>query len=177
MSRVANAAVTIPEGVEIKFDGQLFSAKSKTGELSYSIHSDIELDIQDNIVQVKWDDQVKKSKAQAGTTRANLNNIVVGLTAGFEKKLTLIGVGYRAQVKGKILTLSLGYSNPIEFVIPDGITIEAPSQTELVVKGINKQQVGQTASEIRDLRPPEPYKGKGVRYSDEQVVRKEAKKK
>ncbi len=177
MSRVANVAVNIPEGVDVNLDGKNMTAKSKAGQLSYTIHNDVNVEINDNAIQVKWDGAIKKAKAQAGTTRASINNIVVGLSTGFEKKLTLIGVGYRAQVKGNKLTLSLGYSNPVEYSVPEGITVEATSQTELVVKGVDKQQVGQVASEIRAFRPPEPYKGKGVRYTDEYVARKEAKKK
>ncbi len=177
MSRVANAPIAIPSGVDVKVDGNNMTVKGKGGELSFDIHEGVNVEIADSVIKVKWDDSVKNSKAQAGTARASISNMVTGVSAGFEKKLTLIGVGYRAQVQGKKLTLSLGYSNPVEYAIPDGITIEAPSQTELVVKGSDKQQVGQIASEIRAKRPPEPYKGKGVRYADEYVARKEAKKK
>jgi len=177
MSRVAKAPVTIPNGVEVKLDGSSLTVKGSGGLLSYTIHDDVQVEIAGQEVLVKWDEVAKKANAQAGTARACINNMVVGVSTGFEKKLTLIGVGYRAQVKGSLLTMSLGYSNPIEFQVPDGITVEATSQTELLVKGCNKQQVGQIASEIRAFRPPEPYKGKGVRYTDEYVVRKEAKKK
>ncbi len=177
MSRVANAPITIPSGVDIKLDGGNVAVKGKGGELSFSLHEGVEIEISDNIVRVKWNDEVKNSRAQAGTARASISNMLTGVSTGFEKRLTLIGVGYRAQVQGKKLTLALGYSNPVEYTIPDGITVEAPSQTELVLKGCNKQQVGQVASEIRAFRPPEPYKGKGVRYVDEYVARKEAKKK
>lgn len=177
MSRVANAPITIPSGVDIKLDGNNMTVKGKGGQLSYDIHDGVNVDIDDNVIRIKWDDAVKNAKAQAGTARASINNMVTGVSAGFEKKLTLVGVGYRAQVQGKKLTLSLGYSNPVEYAIPEEITIEATSQTELVVKGCDKQQVGQVASEIRGFRPPEPYKGKGVRYADEYVARKEAKKK
>lgn len=177
MSRVANAPVMIPNGVEVKLDGSNLTVKGSGGQLSYAVHNDVNVEINDNVIQVKWDGAVKKSNAQAGTARASINNMVTGVSTGFEKKLTLIGVGYRAQVKGSLLTLSLGFSNPIEYNVPDGIVIEAVSQTELVVKGSDKQKVGQIASEIRAFRPPEPYKGKGVRYTDEYVARKEAKKK
>lgn len=177
MSRVANAPVSIPSGVEVKLDGSSMTVKGSGGLLAYTIHSDVSVEINDNVIQVKWDNAVKKARAQAGTARASINNMIMGVTKGFEKKLTLIGVGYRAQIKGKLLTMSLGFSNPVEYQIADGITIEATSQTELLVKGISKQQVGQVASEIRAFRPPEPYKGKGVRYTDEYVARKEAKKK
>jgi large subunit ribosomal protein L6 len=177
MSRVANAPVNVPNGVDVKIDGKQLSFKGSGGQLSYRLHEDVSVEIKDNVIRIKWDDAVKKSKAQAGTARASINNMVIGVSKGFEKKLTLIGVGYRAQVKGSKLTLSLGFSNPIEYQVPEHITVEATSQTELIVKGSDKQQVGQVASEIRAFRPPEPYKGKGVRYSDEYVARKDAKKK
>lgn len=177
MSRIANAPITIPSGVEINLDERLLTVKGKKEALEYILHNDVELDISDNNIQVTWNDSVKKAKAQAGTARASIANMVTGVSEGFEKKLTLIGVGYRAQVKGNQLTLNLGFSNPVVYQIPEGISIESPSQTELVVKGSNKQKVGQIASEIRSFRPPEPYKGKGVRYTDEYVARKEAKKK
>ena len=177
MSRVAKNPVSIPSGVEVKLDGCNMTVKGSGGLLSYKIHDDVAVEVNDNVIQVKWDDAIKKANAQAGTTRASINNMVKGVTAGFEKKLTLIGVGYRAQVKGSKLTLALGFSNPVEYEVPKGITVEATSQTELLVKGSDIQQVGQVASEIRAFRPPEPYKGKGVRYTDEYVARKEAKKK
>ena len=129
------------------------------------------------VVPIKSTEDDKNAKTQAGTARAIVNNMVTGVTKGFVKKLTLIGVGYRAQVKGKELNLTLGFSHPIDFPIPEGITIETPSQTEILVRGCDKQKVGQVAANIRSFRPPEPYKGKGVRYADEHVVRKEAKKK
>jgi len=177
MSRVANAPVTIPSGVDVKIDGGDMTIKGKGGQLSYKIHDDVSVEVDGNIVQVKWDSVVKKANAQAGTARASINNMIVGVSQGFEKKLTLIGVGYRASVKGNALTLALGFSNPVEYQVPDGVSVEATSQTELLVKGADKQKVGQVASEIRAFRPPEPYKGKGVRYTDEYVARKEAKKK
>lgn len=177
MSRVANAPITVPSGVDVKLDGKNMTVKGKGGELSFDLHEGVDVEINDNVIQIKWDEAIKNAKAQAGTARASINNMVTGVSAGFEKKLTLIGVGYRAQVQGSKLTLSLGYSNPVVYEVPQGITVEAPSQTELVVKGSDKQQVGQVASEIRAFRPPEPYKGKGVRYTDEYVARKEAKKK
>lgn len=177
MSRVANAPITVPSGVDVKLDGRNMSVKGKGGQMSFDLHEGVDLEINDNVIQVKWSDSVKNAKAQAGTARASISNMITGVSAGFEKKLTLVGVGYRAQVQGSKLTLSLGYSNPVIYDVPQGISIEAPSQTELVVKGADKQQVGQVASEIRAFRPPEPYKGKGVRYTDEYVARKEAKKK
>ena len=177
MSRVANAPVSIPSGVEVKLDGKNISVKGSGGLSTYKIHDDVSVEVNDNVIHVKWDDAIKKAKSQAGTTRASINNLITGVSKGFEKKLTLIGVGYRAQVKGSKLTLALGFSNPVVYVIPEGIKVEAASQTELTVKGIDKQKVGQVASEIRAFRPPEPYKGKGVRYTDEYVARKDAKKK
>jgi len=177
MSRVANAPVTIPSGVDVKIEGSDMTIKGKGGQLSYKIHNDVTVEVNENVVQVKWDNAIKKSNAQAGTVRASINNMVVGVSKGFEKKLTLIGVGYRASVKGNALTLALGFSNPVEYQVPEGVTVEATSQTELLIKGVDKQKVGQVASEIRAFRPPEPYKGKGVRYTDEYVARKEAKKK
>ncbi len=177
MSRVAKTPIVIPTGVEVSLSGKSFTVKGKSEQMSFDIHENVNVEVNENVIQVKWDDAVKNAKAQAGTVRASISNMVTGVSKGFEKKLTLIGVGYRAQVQGNKLTLSLGYSNPVQYILPEGIKIEAPSQTELVVKGSDKQRVGQVASEIRAFRPPEPYKGKGVRYADEYVARKEAKKK
>ncbi|MCK5356690.1 MAG: 50S ribosomal protein L6 [Methyloprofundus sp.] len=177
MSRVAKIPITIPAGVEVKVDGCNVAVKGSNGQLSHEVNSLVSVEINDNVVHIKWDDTDQSAITQAGTARAVVNNMVTGVSTGFEKKLTLIGVGYRSQVKGKVLVLTLGYSHPIEYAIPDGITIETPSQTEIVVKGSDKQKVGQVAAEIRENRRPEPYKGKGVRYADEYVVRKAAKKK
>ncbi|MFK5950757.1 MAG: 50S ribosomal protein L6 [Methylococcales bacterium] len=177
MSRIANAPVAIPGGVDVKIDGNDMTIKGSGGQLSFKVHNDVSVEVNDNLIQVKWDNAIKKANAQAGTTRASINNMIAGVSKGFEKKLTLIGVGYRASVKGNALTLALGFSNPVEYQVPEGVSVEATSQTELLVKGIDKQKVGQVASEIRAFRPPEPYKGKGVRYTDEYVARKEAKKK
>ncbi|HEC20299.1 MAG TPA: 50S ribosomal protein L6 [Gammaproteobacteria bacterium] len=177
MSRVANYPVQIPAGVEVTLSGQSVKVKGAKGEMSHEIHAAVEVNQQDSTLTFAARDAEKSSDALAGTTRALLNNMVTGVSQGFEKKLTLIGVGYRAQVQGKNLNLALGFSHPVEFEVPEGIKIETPSQTEIVVSGIDKQQVGQVAANIRAFRPPEPYKGKGVRYSDEHVVRKEAKKK
>ncbi len=177
MSRIANSPVVLPAGVEIKVDGTNMTVKGNNGQLSHQLHRDVSVEITDNVVQVKWDAANTKSKAFAGTTRAVISNMVNGVSKGFEKKMTLVGVGYRAQSKGKVLNLTLGFSHPIDYPIPEGIKIETPSQTEIVVSGFDKQLVGQVASEIRAYRPPEPYKGKGVRYADEHVARKEAKKK
>lgn len=177
MSRVANAPINVPAGVDVKLDGNLMTVKGKLGELSFGLHEAVTLEIAQGEIKVKWDESGKNAKAFAGTARASINNMVKGVSEGFVKKMQLVGVGYRAQVSGNLLTLSLGYSNPVEYSVPEGVTVEAPSQTELHIKGSDKQKVGQVASEIRSFRPPEPYKGKGVRIADEYVARKEAKKK
>ena len=177
MSRVANAPIVLPSGVDVKVDGNNMVVKGKLGELTFGLHESVKLDIDQQQIKVVWDVNSKSSKAFAGTARASINNMVTGVSEGFVKKMLLVGVGYRAQVKDDTLTLSLGYSNPVEYKVPAGITVELPSQTELHVKGSDKQKVGQVASEIRSFRPPEPYKGKGVRIADEYVARKEAKKK
>jgi large subunit ribosomal protein L6 len=174
MSRVANNPISLPKGVELTIAGRSVDVKGPKGNLSLDLHPAVSLEQEDNEIRVKWD--ADKDVAMAGTFRALVNNMVTGVSEGFEKKLTLVGVGYRAQAQGKTLNLNLGYSHPIDYPVPEGITIETPSQTEIVVSGCDKQAVGQVASEIRSIRPPEPYKGKGVRYSDERVVRKEAKK-
>ena len=177
MSRVANAPITIPAGVDVQLADRSMTVKGKMGELSFNIREGVDVEIADNIIRIKWDETIKTAKSQAGTARASISNMVKGVSEGFVKKMTLIGVGYRAQVKDNLLTLALGYSNPVEYQVPEGVTVEAPTQTELLIKGSDKQKVGQVASEIRAFRPPEPYKGKGVRIADEYVARKEAKKK
>jgi large subunit ribosomal protein L6 len=177
MSRIAKAPVTIPSGVDIKLDGNKMTIKGSKGQLSHILNTAVNINIADNVLQMQWDKDNKESTAQAGTARAILNNMVTGVSEGFEKKLTLIGVGYRAMAKENILSLSLGFSHPVDFQVPAGITVETPTQTEIVVRGIDKQLVGEVSANIRAYRPPEPYKGKGVRYADEHVVRKEAKKK
>ena len=177
MSRIAKAPVTIPSGVDIKLDGNKMTVKGSKGHLTHLLNSAVNVDIEDNLIHVQWDKDNKEATAQAGTARAILSNMVIGVSAGFEKKLALIGVGYRAQAKENILSLSLGYSHPIDFEVPSGISVETPTQTEIVVRGTDKQLVGEISAKIRAYRPPEPYKGKGVRYADEHVVRKEAKKK
>ncbi|SFD40210.1 50S ribosomal protein L6 [Pseudoalteromonas denitrificans] len=177
MSRVAKAPINVPAGVEVTLNGQDIKVKGKNGELSRSINVAVDVALNDNVITTMPNEGVANGWAQAGTARANINNMIVGVTTGYEKKLQLIGVGYRAAVKGKVLNLTLGFSHPVNFEIPEGITIEAPSQTELLVKGADKQLVGQVSANIRAYRKPEPYKGKGVRYADENVRRKEAKKK
>ena len=177
MSRIAKYPVEIPQGVEFNLSGTAVSIKGANGTLSMELNSEVEVVQEDNMVTVKPRSGSRFSTAIAGTTRALLANMVQGVTKGFEKKLELRGVGYRANTEGKKLNLTLGFSHPVVFEVPEGITIETPSQTEVIVRGNDKQKVGQVAAEIRRFRPPEPYKGKGVRYSDERVVIKEAKKK
>lgn len=177
MSRIASKPVELPKGVEVTLAGQEIKAKGPKGELTMPLNPEVELNIEDGAAKVSAKSGSKFSIAMSGTTRALLQNLVTGVNAGFEKKLELVGVGYRAKAGGKTLNLTLGFSHPVDYPVPEGIQIETPSQTEIVVSGIDKQKVGQVAAEIRAYRPPEPYKGKGVRYSDEHVVRKEAKKK
>lgn len=176
MSRIAKDPVVIPAGVDVKFEGQLVTIKGSVGTLSLDVHPAVEIKQEGS--QLNFTPaEGEKSWAMAGTTRALLNNMVIGVTKGFEKKLQLNGVGYRAKATGNVLNLTLGFSHPVDYELPEGVKVETPSQTEVVVKGADKQQVGQVAAEIRAYRPPEPYKGKGVRYADEHVRRKEAKKK
>jgi large subunit ribosomal protein L6 len=177
MSRIAKAPINIPSGVNVDIDGAAVTVKGPKGTLSWNLHPTVSLTSEDQTLQVAPVSDKGNDWAMAGTTRALINNMVVGVSTGFERKLTLIGVGYRAQAKGKVLNLALGFSHPIDYPVPEGIEIETPTPTEIIVKGSDKQRVGQVAAEIRAKRPPEPYKGKGVRYSDEQVIRKEAKKK
>lgn len=177
MSRIANAPVTIPSGVELKLDGQNVSVKGPKGELRIAAHELVEVAQEDSVFKVRSRVDSKEAVALAGTTRALVNNMVNGVTNGFEKRLTIIGVGYRAQAQGQKLNLTLGFSHPVAYDVPEGVSVETPTQTEVVVRGADKQQVGQVAAEIRAYRPPEPYKGKGIRYSDEYVLRKQAKKK
>ncbi len=177
MSRIAKQPVEMPSGVSLSIDGQNIKAKGPKGEMSITVHEDVVFEQNDNLLSFKPANDNKNAMAMTGTMRSLVNNIVKGVAEGFQKKLQLVGVGYRCQLKGKTLSLSLGFSHPIEYAIPEGITIEVPSQTEIVISGCDKQLVGQVAAEIRDYRPPEPYKGKGVKYADEQIIRKEAKKK
>jgi large subunit ribosomal protein L6 len=177
MSRIAKAPINVPAGVEVTLNGQEITVKGKNGELNRTINNAVEVQVNDNVITTLPREDVASAWAQAGTARALINNMVVGTHEGYQKKLQLVGVGYRAAAKGKTLDLTLGFSHPVNFAVPEGITIETPSQTEVLVKGVDKQLVGQTAANIRAYRKPEPYKGKGVRYSDENVRRKEAKKK
>ena len=177
MSRIANNPVVIPKGVEVLLDGQSIKIKGTKGELTEQVHDLVSIYAEESLLSFKANEESKNAKALAGTFRSLVNNMVQGVTEGFQKELELQGVGYRAQLQGKKLNLSLGFSHPVEYEAPEGIELETPSQTQVIVKGIDKQLVGQTAAEIRAYRPPEPYKGKGVRYQNEFVKRKEAKKK
>jgi len=177
MSRIAKNPIRIGSGIDVAIDGQSVSIKGKNGTLTHDTHPSVEVINDDRKLRCSPRSDCSGDIALAGTTRALLNNMVIGVGEGFQRKLELVGVGYRAQMQGKVLNLALGYSHPIDFEVPEDIEIETPSQTEILVKGIDKQRVGQVAATIRSFREPEPYKGKGVRYSDEVVVRKEAKKK
>lgn len=178
MSRVANNPIVLPQGLEVSLENQTVKIKGRQGQLEHTIHQEVEIKKDDNVLTFAPRTATsQQAVALAGTTRAIVGNMVQGVTQGFEKKLILVGVGYRAQIQGQLLNLTLGFSHPVSFKIPDGITIETPTQTEIVVKGVDKQKVGQVAANIRAFRPPEPYKGKGVKYSDEKIVMKETKKK
>jgi len=175
MSRVANNPVELPKGVEVTTTGQDVTVKGGKGTLELSLVEGVQINQDDNVLTFGYDND--KYKAMAGTTRALVSNMVKGVSEGWEKKLILNGVGYRAKASGNSVNLTLGLSHPVDYALPEGVSAETPSQTEVVVKGIDKQAVGQAAAEIRSFRPPEPYKGKGIRYADEYVRRKEAKKK
>ena len=177
MSRIAKNPVVLPAGVEFSQSGITVTVKGTKGALSMDLNSEVEVEHAENLLTVKRRSNSRFATAIAGTTRALIANMVRGVADGFERKLELVGVGYRAQAQGNKLNLTLGFSHPVVFDVPDGITVETPSQTEVIVRGADKQQVGQVAAKIRAFRPPEPYKGKGVRYSDERVILKEAKKK
>ena len=177
MSRIANSPVALPSSVEVKLSGQDISVKGAKGEMGFAIHDLVELVQEESELKVRAKSEERGAKAMAGTVRAIVQNMVTGVTEGFAKRLELQGVGYRAQAQGNKLTLQLGFSHPVEYTLPEGISAETPSQTEIVISGVDKQRVGQVCAEIRAFRPPEPYKGKGVRYVDEYVRRKEAKKK
>jgi large subunit ribosomal protein L6 len=177
MSRVGKKAVAIPSGVNAKIDGQKIAVKGAKGELSFVAPEDVTITMSGAEIKIDPRDETKRARAMWGTARAQINNLVVGVSKGFEKKLEITGVGYKAAVAGKNLQLSLGYSHDVQFPIPAGIAIVTPKPTEVTISGIDRRQVGQVAAEIRALRPPEPYKGKGVKYSDEFIFRKEGKKK
>ena len=175
MSRVANNPVSLPKGVEVKVDAGKIAVKGGKGALEMNLADGLDVEVTDGEAKVIFDFDTNRS--MAGTTRALLNNLVVGVTEGWEKKLVLNGVGYRAKASGKSVNLTIGLSHPVDYQLPEGISAETPTQTEIVIRGMDKQAVGQAAAEIRSFRPPEPYKGKGIRYADEHVRRKEAKKK
>jgi len=185
-SRVGRLPVTIPQGVEVKIQNQQIVAKGPKGQLIVALHPYVKIDVEGNLVKVSMNAEAdhvitgsskKLFRSIAGTTRKNIFNAVQGVSSGFERKLLLVGVGYRAQAKGKVLGLMLGFSHPTDFDLPEGVTVETPTQTEIIIKGASKTLVGEVAAKIRNIRPPEPYKGKGVRYSDEVVELKETKKK
>ncbi|MEK9577301.1 MAG: 50S ribosomal protein L6 [Halieaceae bacterium] len=175
MSRVANNPVNLPKGVEVNINGSSVSVKGGKGTMEMTLTDGIGIDVNEGVAQITYD--FDTNRAMAGTTRALLNNLVVGVSDGWEKKLVLNGVGYRAKAAGKTVNLNLGLSHPVDYELPEGLSAETPTQTEIVIRGTDKQAVGQAAAEIRSFRPPEPYKGKGIRYADEYVRRKEAKKK
>lgn len=177
MSRIAKNPVIVPSGVEVKLDGQSISVKGKHGALGLVVNNHVSVVQEDDSLRFAPQGKAKQARALAGTFRSLVNNMVIGVTSGFERKLVLNGVGYRAQSKGKELHLTLGFSHPVVYSLPEGVTAETPSQTEIILKSADKQKLGQAAAEIRRYRPPEPYKGKGVAYSDEIIRRKEAKKK
>lgn len=177
MSRIAKNPVVVPSGVEVKLTADKLAIKGPKGNLEYVVHPSVKVVQDGNQLRFQRNNDTSLARAVSGTTRALVNNMVRGVSKGFEKKLSIVGVGYRAAVQGKKLNLTLGYSHPIAYEIPNGITVECPDQTNIVVRGADKQLVGQVAAEIRAYRAPEPYKGKGVRYVDETIVKKEAKKK
>jgi len=177
MSRIANAPIEIPKGVETTLLGSVISVKGSKGNLQLDLHELVGVAQDGDVLNVSAKDESRHAGALAGTFRSLINNMVVGVSEGFQRKLELQGVGYRAKAQGKTVNLTVGYSHPIDYALPEGVTAETPSQTEIVISGADKQLVGQVAAEIREFRPPEPYKGKGIRYADERVYRKEAKKK
>jgi large subunit ribosomal protein L6 len=177
MSRISKHPVPVPKGVEVKLSGQQVSVKGPKGQLETLVHEAVQVSETENGLQFGPRNGDQRAKALAATMRSIVNNMVTGVSEGFESKLELQGVGYRAQAQGSKLNLTLGFSHPVEYELPKGVTVETPTQTEIVVKGADKQLVGQVSAEIRAFRPPEPYKGKGVRYAGERGRRKEAKKK
>jgi large subunit ribosomal protein L6 len=175
MSRIGFKPIEIPEGVEVKVDGNKVSVKGPKGELSKEIHEEMKVKMEDNVVTVERPNDLKETRSLHGTSRTMINNMILGVTQGFEKDLEISGVGYRAQMQGKKLVVNAGYSHPVEIEPIDGIEIEVPKNTELKIKGIDKELVGAVSANIRAIRPPEPYKGKGIRYANEYVRRKEGK--
>jgi large subunit ribosomal protein L6 len=177
MSRIAKYPVPLPKGVEATIAAELITVKGPLGTLTQTLNGDVRIENQNNELSFKVANESREAKAMSGTLRALVFNMVQGVSQGFEKKLSLVGVGYKAAAQGKSLNLSLGFSHPVDYALPEGIKAETPTPTEIVIKGIDKQRVGQVAAEVRAFRPPEPYKGKGVRYIDEVVIIKETKKK
>jgi large subunit ribosomal protein L6 len=177
MSRVAKAPIALPKGVEVNINGQTVQVKGAKGSLSTTLNKLVSVSAEDAVLKVSPRETTQAGWMQTGTARSILNNLVVGVSTGFERKLQLIGVGYKAAAKGKVLSLSLGFSHPVDLDLPEGVTAETPTPTEIILKSIDKQLLGQVAANVRAYREPEPYKGKGVRYADEKVLRKEAKKK
>ena len=175
MSRVAKNPITIPDSVKVTIENSIIEVSGSKGNLNFKIPDSVSLNYEENIITVQYQES-QQSVALAGTTRALVNNMVIGVSEGFQKKLQLVGVGYRAKASGKLLELSLGFSHPVKYQLPEDVSVETPSQTEVVLSSHNKQALGQAAAEIRAFRPPEPYKGKGVKYADEVIKRKEAKK-
>jgi len=176
MSRVAKNPIQITKGVDINIEDGVIKVKGSKGELEFVLPNSVSVNMSEETLNVEYDESNQQSVALAGTTRSLVNNMIIGVSEGFEKKLELVGVGYRAKASGKLLELTLGFSHPIKYQLPPEVEVETPSQTEVVLKSHDKQILGQAAAEIRAFRPPEPYKGKGVKYSDEQIKRKEAKK-
>ncbi len=177
MSRIANVPIELPKGVEATLSVSQISIKGSKGNLNLVLNESVTIKQEGDTLKVSAKDESRQARALAGTFRSLVNNMVIGVTEGYQKKLELQGVGYRAKSQGKSVNLTIGYSHPINYKLPEGITVETPSQTEIVISGADKQKVGQVAAEIRKFRPPEPYKGKGIRYADEHVYRKDAKKK
>ena len=176
MSRVAKKVIDVPAGVTVTLGADVITVKGAKGALSLAMAAGVAVAQENKQLKISYQDE-GAARTRAGSTRAHLANMVLGVTRGYDRKLELVGVGFRAAVAGKVLNLTLGFSHPVSYEIPEGISIETPSQTEILIKGADRQRVGQTAAEIRGIRPPEPYKGKGVRYSDEKISLKEGKKK
>ena len=174
MSRVAKNPISVPKGVDVTLEGRSVKVKGPNGDLGLTLYPNLEIRHEDDTLRVEFSNDI--DRAMAGTTRSLIGNMITGVTEGFQKKLTIVGVGYRAQAEGAKLNLSLGFSHPVVYKVPGGVSVETPTQTEVLIKGADKQKVGQVAAEIRGFRPPEPYKGKGLRYSEEHVRRKQAKK-
>ena len=174
MARVAKNPISVPKGVDVTLEGRSVKVKGPNGDLGLTLYPNLEIRHEDDTLRVEFSNDI--DRAMAGTTRSLIDNMITGVTEGFQKKLTIVGVGYRAQAEGAKLNLSLGFSHPVVYIVPGGVSVETPTQTEVLIKGADKQKVGQVAAEIRGFRPPEPYKGKGIRYSEEHVRRKQAKK-